>query len=58
MDEYKNTWAYKKFIDSINEMPVYFGVDWAKDSGLNRGDIMSQTDNVIYVRFKTVDFLK
>jgi len=36
------------------EYPVYVGVDWAKDSGMNRGDVISRHDNVIEVRFKTV----
>lgn len=33
--------------------PIFFGVDWAKDSGLNRGDVIKQIGNVTYVRFKT-----
>jgi hypothetical protein len=31
----------------------YFGIDWAENSGMNRGDIISRKNNVIEVRFKT-----
>ncbi len=30
------------------------GIDWAKDSGYNRGDVISRQGNVTYLRFKTV----
>jgi len=30
------------------------GIDWAKDSGMNRGDVISRNKNVTEVRFKTV----
>jgi len=44
-----------KYESTTNLPPFSFiGVDWAKDSGMNRGDIMSRNDNVIEVRFKTV----
>lgn len=47
------------FFDDIARsmsVPQYmmFGADWTKDSGMNRGDIMSRNDNVVEVRFKTV----
>lgn len=38
------------------DKPIFFGVDWAKGSGCNRGDVIARVDNVIYVRFKAVDF--
>lgn len=34
--------------------PQFMGVDWAKDSGMNLGDVISRNNNVIEVRFKTV----
>jgi len=34
--------------------PIWVGVDWAKDSGMNRGDIIKTESNVIHVRFKTI----
>ena len=34
--------------------PLWAGIDWAKDSGMNRGDIISSQGNVVEVRFKTV----
>ncbi len=34
---------------------LLLGIDWAEDSGMNRGDIISRSENVIYVRFKAVD---
>lgn len=40
----KTAWLSYKFI----------GVDWAKDSGMNRGDVISRKDNVTEVRFSTV----
>ena len=54
-------WIYKRwwkcFDDLSNfEPPVFLGVDWAVDSGMNRGDVISRNDNVIEVRFKTVPF--
>jgi|GEM_PF-5236262 len=30
------------------------GVDWAKGSGMNRGEVIKRESNVIHVRFKTV----
>jgi len=40
-----------------DEEPVVFGVDWAKGSGFNRGDIIARpASNVIRVRFKTVEY--
>lgn len=35
------------------DYPIFIGVDWAEDSGMNRGDVISRNDNVIEVRFKT-----
>lgn len=32
----------------------FFGVDFAENSGMNRGDIISRNNNVIEVQFKTV----
>lgn len=34
--------------------PKWFGVDWAKDSGMNRGDVIKRDDNIIHVRFRAV----
>jgi len=34
---------------------AFLGVDWAKDSGMTRGDVISRNKNVTEVRFKTVD---
>jgi len=33
---------------------AFIGVDWAKDSGMNKGDIYKKVDNVCYVRFADV----
>lgn len=30
------------------------GIDWAKDSGNNRGDVIQRKDNITFVRFKTL----
>ena len=37
-----------------NSTPVWIGIDWAKGSGMNRGDVYKRENNVLYVRFKTV----
>ncbi len=34
--------------------PISFGIDWAKDSGRNRGDVIKRVGNVTHVRFKTM----
>jgi len=54
VDEPTHADGFIKHID-VGE-PAVFGVDWAKDSGMNRGDVINRVDNVIYVRFKAVDF--
>jgi hypothetical protein len=62
---HKNNWYKNMFMEVQDESnkikrrkgldyPIFIGVDWAKDSGMNRGDVMSRNDNVIEVRFKTV----
>jgi len=33
---------------------IFIGVDWAKDSSMNRGDVISRKNNVTEVRFSTV----
>ena len=49
-----NEW-YKKFVDSCKTAePRFIGVDWAADSGMNRGDIVKREGNVVHARFKTV----
>ena len=35
--------------------PKFIGVDWAADSGYNRGDVIKTENNVVHVRFKTVE---
>lgn len=37
-------------------MTEIIGVDWAKGSGMNRGEVIKRDDNVTHVRFKTVCF--
>ena len=46
---------YKKIIECAKKEPAWFGVDWAVNSGYNRGDVISRNGNVTEVRFKTVD---
>lgn len=33
---------------------AFIGIDWAKDSGKNRGEVHKREGNVVHVRFKTV----
>ena len=42
--------------DEASEIPesLWMGIDWAKDSGMNRGDVISRNNNVIEVRFRTL----
>ncbi len=40
--------------DEVELKPIWIGVDWAKDSGFNQGDIISIKGDVIEVRFQTV----
>jgi hypothetical protein len=47
-----NSFFYEMFMSQ--KRPVVVGVDWAKDSGMVRGDILSKEGNVVHVRFKTV----
>jgi len=44
----------KNIADKTTSM-TFIGFDWAKGSGMNRGEIIARHDNVVYVRFKTVD---
>jgi len=53
-DEYR--WKPMKDISVRKQHIEWIGVDWAQDSGYNRGDIISRKGNVIKIRFKTVDF--
>lgn len=41
--------------EPVTKLPEFsfIGVDWAKNSGMNRGDVISRNDNVIEIRFKT-----
>lgn len=49
---------YNKWLKSMAEkmavQPKHIGIDWAKDSGMNRGDIIKNDGNVTHVRFRTV----
>ena len=47
---------YKLWVEEQAAMPgaMWAGVDWAKDSGMNRGDVIKRDGNVTTVRFKTV----
>lgn len=47
---------YEIFKRSLEEKPIWIGVDWAKDSGMNRGDVIKRDGNVTHVRFKTVTY--
>jgi hypothetical protein len=53
-----NKWL-KSMVDNmkINSAPKWIGVDWAKDSGMNRGDVIIRDGNVTHVRFKTVSVI-
>jgi hypothetical protein len=44
----------KELVDAMPLGRSLIGIDWAKDSGMNRGDIIKREDNVVYTRFKTV----
>ena len=56
----ENLWLdmYNKFQKQWEEgaklPPHLLGIDWAEDSGMNRGDIHKREGNVIHVRFKAV----
>lgn len=43
-------------LDEPGEIPesTWAGIDWAKGSGMTRGDVISRNDNIIEVRFRTV----
>jgi len=47
---------HKRFIAAMKKTDKYklIGIDWAKDSGMNRGNIIERDNNIIHVRFKTV----
>ena len=51
-----NTMMRTTMRDIFKDSPKILGVDWAKDSGMNRGDIIARDGNVITIRFKTVTF--
>lgn len=36
----------------------WIGLDWAKDSGMNRGDVIKRDKNVTHVRFNAVGVAK
>ncbi|MEZ0150152.1 MAG: hypothetical protein AB9Q19_12680 [Candidatus Reddybacter sp.] len=40
------------FLNQFNENKLFIGVDWACDSGNNKGDVIKRDANVTYVRFK------
>jgi hypothetical protein len=44
----------KELVDAMPLGQSIIGIDWAKDSGMSRGDIIKREDNVVYTRFKTV----
>ena len=52
----KTSEHYRRFVDFMRtaDRPAFTGVDWAKDSGMNRGDVIGRDDNITHVRFKTV----
>jgi len=35
--------------------PIWIGIDWAAGNGMIRGEVIKKIDNVIYLRFKTVN---
>ena len=47
------------FKSTVESMPVavpkWGGIDWAFDSGRNRGDIVKRDGNVTHVRFKPAE---
>ena len=47
---------FQQWFEENAEIPpdVWIGVDWAKDSGMNRGDVIKRNGNVAHVRFRTV----
>jgi len=49
-----NQWL-KSLMDSTPIKPKWIGIDWAKDSGMNRGDVIKKDGNVTHVRFNTVE---
>ena len=50
----KNTF-YKMFEEAGKiSKNAWVGIDWAKDSGMNRGEVIERKVNVTHVRFKTV----
>ena len=44
----------KKEVDKVSG-PSWVGVDWAAGYGMIRGEVINRHDNVVHVRFKTVD---
>jgi len=52
-------WVFSMWLAGLKKQDeairTIIGVDWAKDSGMNRGDIIKHDENVIHVRFKAVD---
>ena len=50
----KTSEHYRRFIAAMKKMDSYTSIGLAKDSGMNRGDVIGKDGNVIRVRFKTV----
>ena len=55
-----NSHIYDLFMKADREIqkasgPVWMGVDWAAGAGMISGEVISRHDNVVHVRFKTVD---
>jgi len=36
------------------KQPKWIGIDWGKESGMNRGDVIKRDGNITHVRFNTV----
>jgi len=43
--------------ESIGLQPMIIDIDWADNSGMNRGDVIKIDGNITYVRFKAVELI-
>ena len=47
---------YSASMDSEKwDSPKWFGIDWCAGNGFIRGEVIKKDENVIYVRFKTLE---
>lgn len=56
--QYGDNHYYRLFMETVKteKFPVWYGIDWGIDSGMNRGDIIKTDGNVVYLRFKAVTY--